>query len=40
MKSIVRRDNGDDWKQYVTRLMQEQGVVAKDEQPTDELLRR
>lgn len=40
MKSIVRRDNGDDWKQYVTRLMQEQGVVAKDQQPTDEELRR
>ena len=40
MKSIVRRDNGDDWKQYVTRLMQEQGIVAKDEQPTDEELRR
>ena len=40
MKSIVQRDNGDDWKQYVTRLMQEQGVVAKDQQPTDEELRR
>ena len=40
MKSIVRRDNGDDWKQYVTRLMQEEGVVAQDEQPTDEELRR
>lgn len=40
MKSIVRRDNGDDWKQYVTRLMQEEGVVAEDEQPTDEELRR
>lgn len=40
MKSIVRRDNGDDWKQYVTRLMQEEDVVAQDEQPTDEELRR
>lgn len=40
MKSIVRRDNGDDWKQYVTRLIQEEGVVAQDEQPTDEELRR
>lgn len=32
VKSIVRRDNGEDWKQYVTRLMQEEGVVAADEQ--------
>jgi transposase len=40
MRSIVRRDNGEDWKQYVTRLMQEEGVVAEDSQPTDEELRR
>jgi transposase len=40
MKSIVRRDNGEDWKQYVMRLMQEEGVVAEDAQPTDEELRR
>ena len=40
MKSIVRRDNGEDWKQYVTRLMQEEGVIAEDAQPTDEELRR
>lgn len=40
MKSIVRRDNGEDWKQYVTRLMQEEGVVAEDRQPTDEEIRR
>ena len=26
MKSIVRRDTGEDWKEYVTRLMQEEGV--------------
>jgi transposase len=40
MKSIVRRDTGEDWKQYVTRLMQEEGVVAPDEQPSDEEVRR
>ena len=40
MKSIVRRDNGEDWKQYVTRLMQQEGVVAQGEQPTDEEIRR
>ena len=27
MKSIVRRDTGEDWKEYVTRLMREEGVI-------------
>ena len=27
MKSIVRRDTGEDWKQYVTRLMREDGTI-------------
>jgi hypothetical protein len=40
MKTIVRRDTGEDWKEYVTRLMREEGVVAKDEQPSDEDIRR
>ena len=40
MKSIVRRDTGEDWHAYVTRLMQEEGVIAADQQPTDEDLRR
>ena len=40
MKSIVRRDTGEDWKQYVTRLMREEGVIAADEQPKDEAIRR
>jgi len=40
MKSIVRRDTGEDWKQYVTRLMREEGVVEPDEQPSDEDIRR
>ena len=40
MKSIVRRDTCEDWQQYVTRLMQEEGVVAADEQPSDEEVRR
>ena len=40
MKSILRRDTGEDWKKYVTRLMQEEGVIAKDEEPSDEELRR
>jgi len=37
MKSIVRRDSGEDWKEYLRRLMQEQQGV---ENPTDEELRR
>ena len=37
MKSIVRRDTGEDWKEYLRRLLkEEQGV----ENPTDEELRR
>ena len=31
MKSIVRRDTGEDWQQYVTRLMREDGTIAADE---------
>jgi transposase len=40
MKSIVRRDTGEDWKAYVTRLMKEDGLVEKDQEPTDEEIRR
>jgi transposase len=36
MKSIVRKDSAEDWKEYVTRLAQEAGI----ENPTDEELRR
>jgi transposase len=36
MKSIVRRDTGEDWKEYLRRLMAEEGI----ENPTDEELRR
>lgn len=36
MKSIVRKETGEDWKEYVTRLAKEAGI--KD--PTDEELRR
>ena len=37
MKSIVRRDTGEDWKEYLRRLLKEQQGV---ENPTDEELRR
>ncbi len=40
MKSIVRRDTGEDWKQYVTRLMREDGTIEADQEPTDEDVRR
>jgi transposase len=40
MKSIVRRDTGEDWKEYLTRLMKEEGVIEEDDTPSDEDLRR
>jgi transposase len=36
MKSIERKDTGEDWKEYLTRLANEAGI----ENPTDEELRR
>jgi transposase len=36
MKSIERKDTGEDWKAYLTRLAQDAGI----ENPTDEDLRR
>jgi transposase len=36
MKTIVRRDNGDDWKEYLRKLAAEAGL----DNPTDEDLRR
>ncbi len=40
MKSIVRRDTGEDWNEYLKRLMQEEGLIEKDDEPSDEELRR
>lgn len=40
MKSIVRRDTGEDWKQFVTRLMREEGAIEPDHEPSDEEIRR
>jgi transposase len=36
MRSIVRKDTGEDWKEYLKRLMAEQGI----DNPTDEEIRR
>ena len=38
MKSIVRRDTGEDWKAYLAKLAKEAGIDI--ENPTDEDLRR
>jgi transposase len=40
MKSIVRRDTGEDWQTFVTGLMREAGAVAADEKPTIEDMKR
>ena len=41
MKSIVRKDSGEDWKQYLTRLMKEAGLIEDDDDPpSDETLRK
>ena len=40
MKSIIRRDTGEDWKPYVQRMMVESGEIAPDDAPSDEDLRR
>ena len=40
MKSIVRRDTGEDWQEYVQRLMQEAGQIESGDEPTAEELAR
>ena len=40
MKSIVRKDTGEDWKEFVTRLMRAEGVIGATDTPTDEEVRR
>jgi transposase len=40
MKSIVRKDTGEDWRAYVVGLMKEQGAIGPDAEPTDEEIRR
>ena len=40
MKSIVRRDTGEDWKAYIRRLMQEAGEITEAEKPTVEEIAR
>jgi len=40
MKSIIRRDTGEDWQEYVARLMRECGATAENEEPTAEEIAR
>jgi transposase len=40
MKSIVRKDTGEDWKEYLARLMKEEGLLEEDDTPSDDELRR
>jgi hypothetical protein len=40
MKSIVRRDTGEGWTEFVTRLMREEGVIDAAQEPTAEEVRR
>ena len=39
MKSIVRRDTGEDWREYVIGLMRRDGVIAADATPSEEEIR-
>ena len=40
MKSIVRKDTGEDWREYVTRLMREEGAIEPGQEPSAEEVRR
>jgi transposase len=39
MKSIIRRDTGQDWRAYVIGLMRSQGVIDTKHEPTDQEIR-
>jgi transposase len=40
MKSIVRRDTGEDWQEYVKRLMLESGEIEEGDEPSDDEIAR
>lgn len=40
MKTIVRRDSGEDWHDYLRRFMQEEGLLEAGQEPTAEDRRR
>ena len=40
MKSIVRKETGEDWKDDIRRLMLEEKLIDDDDEPSDEELAR
>ena len=40
MKTIIRKETGEDWKQYLKQLMIEAGEIEENDEPTDEELQR
>lgn len=40
MKSIIRRDSGEDWRSFVIGLMRAEGLLKENEDPSDEEIRR
>ena len=40
MKSIVRHDTGEDWQEYIKRLMQEAGAIEEGDEPSAEAIAR
>lgn len=40
MKSIVRRDSGEDWRSYVIGLRRAEGLVKENKEPSDEEIQR
>ena len=40
MKSIVRRDTGEDWQEYIKRLMLEAGAIEEGNEPSAEEIAR
>jgi transposase len=40
MKSIVRRDTGEDWQEYIKRLMLEAGAIEDGDEPSAEQIAR
>ncbi|MBX3433655.1 MAG: hypothetical protein KF847_10075 [Pirellulales bacterium] len=40
MKSIVRKETGEDWREYVTGLMREARAIGPDEEPSAEAVAK
>jgi transposase len=40
MKSIVRKDTGENWQEYLTKLMREAGLIGRDDTPGIDEMKR